>query len=90
MKCTRAPGSDALWCKRFVAARDGFSGDLLHTGVIVLTSSTSEWPITSVLGLQREEIMIDCGFRRKKKVLQWQTVVFVGKKSYTVVVMPRP
>ena len=35
------------------AARDGFSGDLLHTGVIVSIRSTSEWPITSVLGLRR-------------------------------------
>ena len=33
------------------AARDGFSDDLLYTGVIVSTSSTFEWPVTSVLGL---------------------------------------
>ena len=50
-----------------MAARDGFSGDLLHTGVIVSTSSTSEWPITSVLGLRREETRINGGFRQKKK-----------------------
>ena len=49
------------------AARDGFSGDLLHTGVIVSTSSTSEWPVTLVLGLRREKTRINCGFHRKKK-----------------------
>ena len=48
-------------------ARDSFSGDLLQTDVIVSTSSTSEWPVTSVLGLRREETRINCGFRRKKK-----------------------
>ena len=48
-------------------ACDGFFDNLLHTGVIVSTSSTFEWPITSVLGLQMEEIRIDCDFRRKKK-----------------------
>ena len=47
-------------------ARDDFSGDLLHTGVIVWTSSTSEWPVNSVLGLRREETMINCGFFPKK------------------------
>ena len=46
--------------------RDDFSDDLLHTGVIVSTSSTSEWPVTSVLGLRREETKINYGFRRKK------------------------
>ena len=49
------------------AALDGFSGDLLHTGVIISTSSTSEWPVTLLLGLQMEEIRINYGFRRKKK-----------------------
>ena len=48
------------------AVHDGFSDDLLHTGVIVSTSSTSEWPVTSVLGLQREETRINYGFRWKK------------------------
>ena len=48
------------------AARDGFSDNLLHTGVIVSTSSTSEWPVTSVLGLRREETRINCGFRAEK------------------------
>ena len=50
-----------------VTTRDGFSGDLLHTGVIVSTSSTSEWLVTSVLGLRREETRINSGFRQKKK-----------------------
>ena len=73
------------------ATRDGFSSDLLHTGVVVSTSFTSEWPVTSILGLQREETRINCGFRRKKKqVVRWKTVVFAGKSSYTVAVMPRP
>ena len=47
-------------------ARDSFSGDLLHTGVIVSTSSTFKWPVTSVLGLRREETRINCSFHRKK------------------------
>ena len=46
--------------------RDVFFGNLLHTSVIVSTSSTSEWLVTSVLGLQREETRINCGFHRKK------------------------
>ena len=46
---------------------DGFSDDLLHTGVIVLTSSTFEWLVTSILGLQREETRINYGFCRKIK-----------------------
>ena len=29
-------------------------------------------------------------FPKKKQVVQWQTVVFAEKGSYTVVVMPRP
>ena len=49
--------------------RDGFSNDLLHTGVIASTSSTSEWLVTSVLGLRMEEIRINCNFRRKKNKL---------------------
>ena len=57
-------------------ARDSCSDDLLHTGVIISTSSTSEWHVTSVLGLRRVEI--------------GSTVVFVGKRSYTVAVMPKP
>ena len=48
-------------------ARDSFSGDLLNTGVIVSTSSISEWPVTSVLGLRREETRINYGFCREKK-----------------------
>ena len=48
------------------AACDGFFG-LLHTGVIVSTSYTSEWPVTLVLSLRREETRIKCGFRPKKK-----------------------
>ena len=72
-------------------ARDGFSDDLLHTVVIVSTSSTSEWPATSVLGLRMEETRINCGFRQKKEeVILWQTVVFIEKRSYTVAVMHRP
>ena len=59
------------------AALDGFSDDLLHTGVIVSTSSTSELPVTLILGLQMEEIRINCGFRRKKKKKKKKT-------SYTV------
>ena len=50
------------------ATRDGFSNDLLNTGVIVSTSSISEWHVTSVLGLRREETRINCGFHRKKKI----------------------
>ena len=49
------------------ATHDDFFDDLLHTGVIVSTSSTSEWPVTSVLGLRREETRINYGFRQKKK-----------------------
>ena len=49
-----------------MTACESFSDDLMHTGVIVLTSSTFEWPVTSVLGLRREEIRIICGFRPKK------------------------
>ena len=48
---------------------DSLSGDLLHTGVIVLTSSTSERLVTSVLGLRREETRINYGFCRKKNKL---------------------
>ena len=48
------------------AARDGFSGDLLHIGLIVSTSSTSEWPVTSVLSLRMEGTRMNCDFRRKK------------------------
>ena len=36
------------------------------SGVIVSTSSSSKWPVTSVLGLRREETRINCGFFRKK------------------------
>ena len=50
-----------------MTARDGFFVNLLHTGVIVSTSSTSKWPVTSVLGLRREETRINCGFCPKKK-----------------------
>ena len=57
--------------KRRMTVHDGFSDDLLHTGVIVLTSSTSEWPVTSVLGLRREEIRINYGFRTKKNKLYY-------------------
>ena len=46
---------------------DDFSGDLLHTGVVISTSSTSEWLVTSVLGLRRKETRINYGFARKKK-----------------------
>ena len=53
--------------KQRVTVLDRFSGDLLHTGVIVSTSSTFEWPVTSFLGLQREETRSNCGFRQKKK-----------------------
>ena len=63
--------------KRRVTASDDFSVDLLHIGVIVSTSSTSEWPVTSVLGLRREEIRINCGFHRKKNKL------FGGKRWYS-------
>ena len=60
-------GASGAWRRKGQRAdfkrRDGFSGYLLHTGVIVLTSSTFEWPITSVIGLQREETRINCGFR---------------------------
>ena len=52
--------------RRLQAARDGFSDDLLHTGVIVSTSYTYEWHVTSVLGLQREETKINYGFHQKK------------------------
>ena len=55
--------------RRLQAARDDFSDDLLHTGVIVSTSSTFEWPVTSVSGLRREETRINNGFRQKKKKL---------------------
>ena len=48
------------------AARDRFFDNLLETGVIVAISSTSEWPVTSTLGLRMEEIRINCSFRRKK------------------------
>ena len=59
MKCMRARGSDGLWCwwcvgqradfKHRVTTCKSFSDDMLHTGVIVLTRSTSEWLVTSVL-----------------------------------------
>ena len=76
--------------RRLQAARDGFSDDLLHTGVIVSTSYTYEWHVTSVLGLQREETKINYGFHQKKKqVVRLQMVVFAEKRSYTVAVMPR-
>ena len=51
------------------ATRDDFFGDLLHTGVIVSTSYTSEWPVTSVSCLRREETRINNGFRPKKNKL---------------------
>ena len=60
---TRACGSDVLWCRRrvgqyadfrqSVTTHESFFDDLLHTSVIVATRSTSEWPVTSVLGLRR-------------------------------------
>ena len=98
MKCTRSSVGGTWDNAGLQAARDGCFNDLLHTGVIVSTSSTSEWPVTSVLGLRREEIRIKCGFHRKKKkqkkkkkqVVRWKAVVFTGKMSYTVVVMSRP
>ena len=57
------------------------TGNELHTGVIVSTSSTSEWPITSVLGLRREETRINCGFLPKKQAVWWKMVVFARKKK---------
>ena len=84
----KSSGVGGAW--RRMTAHDGFSGDLLHTGVIISISSTSEWPVTSVLGLRREEIRINCGFHRKKTS---GTVANSGvhrKRSYTVVLMPRP
>ena len=62
--------------RRSVTAHESFSGDLLHTGVIISTRSTSEWPVTSV-------------FRLAKVGNKEKTVVFVGKISYTVAIMPR-
>ena len=83
------------WFKRSVTTRDGFFGDLLHTGVIVSISSPSKWFVTSVLVLRMEETRINCGFRWKKKK---KKKLYGGKrwcssekkKSYMVVVMPRP
>ena len=73
MDLTRSSASGAWRCvgqqadfRWHVTARDDFSDYLLHTGVIISTNSTSEWPITSVLGLQREETRINCGFHWKK------------------------
>ena len=75
MDLTRSGAGGAWQCvgqhadfRRRITAHDGFSGDLLHIGVIVLTSSTSEWPVTSVLGLRREETRINCGFCLKKTI----------------------
>ena len=53
--------------RRLQVMRDDFSGNLLNTDVIISTSSTYEWPVTSVLGLRREQTRINCGFHPKKK-----------------------
>ena len=66
MKCTRSSVRGAWDNAGLQAACDGCANNLLHTCVIVSTSSTSEWPGTSVLGFRREEIRIKCGFHRKK------------------------
>ena len=62
-----------LW--RSMTARGIVSGYLLHTGMIVSIRSTFEWLVTSVL-------VVKVGNKK-------QTIVFTGKMSYTVVVMPR-
>ena len=56
----QARESDALWNRwrvgknrGLLAARGSVSDYLLHIGLIVSTKSTSEWLVTSVLGLQR-------------------------------------
>ena len=68
-----------------------FFGDLLNTSVIVSTSSASEWPVTSVLGLRMKETRINCGFRKEKKKTSCTVANSgAGKRRYTVAVMPRP
>ena len=53
--------------------RDGFFGDLLHIGVIVSTSSTSKWPVTSVLGLRiKGGNKNQLWFSPEKEAIRWQ------------------
>ena len=71
--------------------RDSFFGYLLHIGVIVSKSSTSEWPVTSVLGLRREETRINYGLHRKKTsctvangCVRWKKKLYGGCNTQTV------
>ena len=74
-----------------MTARDSFFGYLLHIGVIVLTSSTSKWPVTLVLGLRMEETRINYGLHRKKTsctvangCVRWKKKLYGGCNTQTV------
>ena len=76
------------WC---VTTRDGFSGDLLAHWCDRLDKFylrvAYNFSFRVAKGGNKDQLWFSL---EKKQVVWWKTVVFAGKRSYTVVVMPRP